>query len=68
MLDLVRGVVSLRRSPVRAAHGNAGSFVTGFTGSMVNKTSDGRMHSAGFVWSILGAMLLIYIGRQLGYD
>jgi uncharacterized membrane protein YeaQ/YmgE (transglycosylase-associated protein family) len=67
MLDLARGVVPLRRNPVRAAHGIAGSFVAGFIGSMVNKTSDGRMHPAGFVWSILDAMLLIFIARKLGY-
>ncbi len=50
-----------------AVLGIAGSFVAGFIGSMVNKTADGRMHPAGLVWSILGAMVLIYIGRQLGY-
>ena len=50
-----------------AVLGIAGSFVAGFIGSMVNKTADGRMHPAGFVWSILGAMILIFIARQLGY-
>ena len=50
-----------------AVLGIAGSFVAGFVGSMVHRSTDGRMHPAGFVWSILGAMVLIYIGRQLGY-
>ena len=50
-----------------AVLGIAGSFVAGFVGSMVHRSTDGHMHPAGFVWSILGAMALIYIGRQLGY-
>ena len=50
-----------------AVLGIAGSFIAGFIGNMISKSSDGRMRSAGFVWSVLGAMLLIYIGRQLGY-
>ena len=50
-----------------AVLGIAGSFVAGFIGSMVHKSADGRMHPAGFVWSILGAMALIFIARTLGY-
>lgn len=50
-----------------AVLGIAGSFVAGFIGSMVHKNADGRMHPAGFIWSVLGAMILIYIARQLGY-
>lgn len=50
-----------------AVLGIAGSFLAGFVGSMVHKSADGRMHPAGFVWSILGAMILIFIARQLGY-
>lgn len=50
-----------------AVLGIAGSFVAGFIGSMVHKNADGRMHPAGFIWSILGAMVLIYVARQLGY-
>lgn len=50
-----------------AVLGIAGSFLAGFIGSMVHRSADGRMHPAGFIWSILGAMLLIFIGRQLGY-
>ena len=50
-----------------AVLGIAGSFVAGFVGSMVHKSADGRMHPAGFVWSILGAMILIFIARKLGY-
>lgn len=50
-----------------AVLGIAGSFAAGLIGSMVHKSADGRMHAAGFVWSILGAMVLIFIARQLGY-
>ena len=50
-----------------AVLGIAGSFVAGFIGSMVHKNADGRMHPAGFIWSILGAMVLIYVARMLGY-
>ena len=50
-----------------AVLGIAGSFIAGFIGNMMSKSSDGRMRPAGFVWSVLGAMVLSYIGRQLGY-
>ena len=50
-----------------AVLGVAGSFLAGFIGSMVHKSADGRMHPAGFIWSVLGAMILIFIARQLGY-
>ncbi len=50
-----------------AVLGIAGSFLAGFIGSMVHKSADGRMHPAGFIWSVLGAMILIFIARQLGY-
>lgn len=50
-----------------AVLGIAGSFLAGFIGSMVHRSTDGRMHPAGFIWSILGAMLLIFIARKLGY-
>ena len=47
--------------------GIAGSFLAGIVGSMVNKSADGRLHPAGFVWSIAGAMLLIFLARTLGF-
>lgn len=50
-----------------AVLGIAGSFLAGFIGSMIHKNADGRMHPAGFIWSVLGAMALIYIARRLGY-
>jgi uncharacterized membrane protein YeaQ/YmgE (transglycosylase-associated protein family) len=50
-----------------AVLGIAGSFLAGVVGSMVHKSADGRLHPAGFVWSIVGAMLLIWVARTLGY-
>ena len=50
-----------------AVLGIAGSFLAGVIGSMVHKSADGRMRPAGFIWSILGAMILIFVARQLGY-
>lgn len=46
--------------------GIAGSFLAGLIGSMVHKTTDGQMHPAGFIWSIVGAMLLIFLARRFG--
>lgn len=50
-----------------AVLGIAGSFLAGLIGSRVNKSTDGRMQPAGFVWSIVGAMVLIFLARMLGY-
>ena len=47
--------------------GIAGSFLAGIVGRMVNKSAVGRLHPAGFVWSIAGAMLLIFLARTLGF-
>jgi len=47
-----------------AVLGIAGSFVAGLIGSLVHKSADGKMHPAGFVWSILGAMLLIFLAKR----
>jgi uncharacterized membrane protein YeaQ/YmgE (transglycosylase-associated protein family) len=45
--------------------GIAGSFVAGFALKAVNRDS-GPMHPAGFIASIIGAMVLIWLGRVLG--
>ena len=50
-----------------AVLGIAGSFLAGVIGSMVHKSAAGRLQPAGFVWSILGAMLLIWLARTMGY-
>lgn len=47
--------------------GIAGSFLAGFLGSMLHKNANGgAIHPAGILYSILGAMLLIFIARTLG--
>ena len=49
------------------ALGIAGSFLAGVVGGMVNKSTDGKLRPAGFVWSIAGAMLLIFLARTVGF-
>lgn len=46
--------------------GIAGSYAAGMVGGMISKPTDGKVHPAGFVFSILGAMALIWIGKQFG--
>ena len=43
-----------------AALGIAGSLVAGVAASLLFKTPDGRFHRAGWILSILGAMVLIW--------
>ncbi len=40
--------------------GIAGSIVGGFISSLIWKSPDGRFHPAGWVFSIIGAMILLY--------
>lgn len=48
------------------ALGIAGSFVAGFIGQLINpKQGQEPFHPAGFIASVLGAMLLIFIFRTL---
>ena len=47
--------------------GIAGSFVGGFIGSLFTKANDmGKLNKAGFVMSIIGAMVLIFVANRLG--
>jgi uncharacterized membrane protein YeaQ/YmgE (transglycosylase-associated protein family) len=48
--------------------GIAGSFVAGFAIKAVNRNSGEPMHPAGFIASIIGAMVLIWLGRVLGLN
>lgn len=52
---------------LRMVLGIAGSYLAGVVGSMVHKPADGRIHPAGFIWSVAGAMLLIWLARTMGY-
>ena len=47
------------------ALGIAGSFLAGLLGDMLHKSGDGKIHAAGFISSILGAMLLIFLARNV---
>ena len=47
--------------------GVAGSFLAGFIGSMLDKEPGTQLKPAGFVWSILGAVVLIFVARQVGF-
>ena len=49
-----------------AGLGIAGSFAAGFVGSMLDKEPGTQLKPAGFVWSILGAVALIFIARMAG--
>lgn len=49
-----------------AVLGVAGSFLAGFIGSMRDGQPGTQLRPAGFLWSILGAILLIFIGRMAG--
>ncbi|GAC1577653.1 MAG: GlsB/YeaQ/YmgE family stress response membrane protein [Sphingomicrobium sp.] len=45
--------------------GIAGSYLAGFVGSLIHKREDGGLHPAGFVYSIIGALVLIFIAHNL---
>ncbi|WP_309621932.1 GlsB/YeaQ/YmgE family stress response membrane protein [Novosphingobium sp.] len=49
-----------------AVLGVVGSFLAGFVGSMVDKEPGTQLKPAGFVYSILGALVVIFIARFAG--
>ncbi len=46
--------------------GIAGSFIAGLIGSMLDKQPGTQLKPAGFIFSILGAMVLIFVAKQIG--
>ncbi len=47
--------------------GIAGSFAGGFVGALFTKAKDmGQLNKAGFVLSIIGSMILIFIAHRIG--
>ena len=46
--------------------GIAGSFIAGLIGSMMDKQPGTQLKPAGFIFSILGAMILIFVAKQFG--
>ena len=48
--------------------GIAGSFVGGFIARLFSKPADGAIvHPAGIILSVIGAMILLYVARKMGY-
>lgn len=45
--------------------GIAGSYLAGLIGGMIHKNNDGRLHPAGFIYSVGGALILIFIAHNL---
>lgn len=46
--------------------GIAGAFLAGFAGRLLQpSTRDQPFHPAGFIYSIIGAIVLIFLGRML---
>ena len=49
-----------------AVLGVVGSFLAGFVGSMLDKEPGTQLKPAGFVYSILGAIAVIFVARMAG--
>ena len=45
--------------------GIAGSYLAGLVGGMIHKRDDGGPHPAGFFYSIIGALTLIFIAHNV---
>ncbi|MBP6554948.1 MAG: GlsB/YeaQ/YmgE family stress response membrane protein [Novosphingobium sp.] len=49
-----------------AGLGVVGSFLAGFIGSMLDKEPGTQLKPAGFVYSLVGALAVIFIARMAG--
>lgn len=49
-----------------AVLGVVGSFLAGFVGSMLDKEPGTQLKPAGFVYSLVGALAVIFIARMAG--
>lgn len=48
--------------------GIAGSFIGGFIARLFSKPADGAIvHPAGLILSVIGAMILLFVARKMGY-
>lgn len=45
--------------------GIAGSYFAGFVGNLIHGNREGQLNPAGFFYSILGALALIFIANRL---
>ena len=50
-----------------AALGVVGSFLAGFVGSMLDKEPGTQLKPAGFIWSLVGALAVIFISRAVSW-
>ena len=48
-----------------AVLGIAGSFLAGFVGKLIQGNAEGQIKPAGFIYSIVGAIAVIFIARHL---
>lgn len=49
-----------------AVLGIVGSFVAGFIGNLLQGNAEGKVQPAGFFYSVLGAVLVIFVVHRLG--
>jgi uncharacterized membrane protein YeaQ/YmgE (transglycosylase-associated protein family) len=47
--------------------GVVGSLIGGFIAGLIWKPRDARFHPAGFIFSIIGAVIALFIWTKLGY-
>jgi len=48
--------------------GIGGSIVGGLIGSLFNKPANGAaFHPAGFIMSVIGSIIILFLAKQLGY-
>jgi uncharacterized membrane protein YeaQ/YmgE (transglycosylase-associated protein family) len=47
--------------------GIVGSIVGGFIAGLIWKPKDARFHPAGFIFSILGAVIVLWVAHRFGY-
>ncbi|HEX5753127.1 MAG TPA: GlsB/YeaQ/YmgE family stress response membrane protein [Archangium sp.] len=74
IMGLVAGLIARAVMPGRQPMGFiattllgiAGSFMGGFLGSIVSGHSWRLMQPSGFIGSIIGAIVLLWLGRKLG--
>jgi uncharacterized membrane protein YeaQ/YmgE (transglycosylase-associated protein family) len=48
-----------------AVLGIAGSFLAGFLGQMLHPQSAEQLHPAGFIYSVVGALVIIFLARSV---
>jgi uncharacterized membrane protein YeaQ/YmgE (transglycosylase-associated protein family) len=62
--ELVGGHMGLVMTTVL---GIVGSLVGGFIAGLIWPPKDARFHPAGFIFSVLGAALVLWCGHKFGY-